>query len=319
MPRRAEGRGSGRPDGVVTRLASRMLVLGGVETDDAGGRARACESALDSGRALERSRRMIERQGGDPRVVDDYSRLPHGAGSRASSARRAVGFVTRDARRGARPRQQCARRRPLDGGRPGRPRRRRRAAREARRSRWTKGDAAARDCTTATAVASRARSALCGGGHADRGRAAAAAREGAWRRSDERQRALDGRPAAAGPPGVDPRRVHRPRRAGVVAAVAIGVGLCRRGRASSRIAGLALILGARLLLLLGAARDRLPDRGVGPDAAVRLRADRAQDRPPAGRRSRRPARSSRASSTSRSSARRSCSARSAIARSGRGS
>ena len=33
--------------------------------------------AIASGAGLERFRQIIEPQGGDPRVVDDYSRLPH--------------------------------------------------------------------------------------------------------------------------------------------------------------------------------------------------------------------------------------------------
>jgi pyrimidine-nucleoside phosphorylase len=60
---------------VVARLASRMLVLGGVEVDEQAARSRV-QSAIDSGQALNRFARMAERQGGDPRIVDDYGRLP---------------------------------------------------------------------------------------------------------------------------------------------------------------------------------------------------------------------------------------------------
>jgi pyrimidine-nucleoside phosphorylase len=64
---------------IVSRLAVRMLMLGGVAaTEEAAGSAVA--AALTSGRALDRLRRMIEAQGGDPHVVDDYSRLPVVAG-----------------------------------------------------------------------------------------------------------------------------------------------------------------------------------------------------------------------------------------------
>jgi pyrimidine-nucleoside phosphorylase len=38
-----------------------------------------CRRALDSGAALERLRAVIERQGGDPRVIDDYTLMPQAA------------------------------------------------------------------------------------------------------------------------------------------------------------------------------------------------------------------------------------------------
>ena len=60
---------------VAIRLASRMVMLGGVESDPAAALARV-EDALESGRALQTFARMIERQGGDPRVVDDRTLLP---------------------------------------------------------------------------------------------------------------------------------------------------------------------------------------------------------------------------------------------------
>src|SRR5262249_33901279 len=79
---------------VSTELAARMLVLGGVASDhrDADRRVR---DAISSGAALERFRRIIETQGGDPRVVDDYDRLPHvpaAAGRHMITATRS-GFV----------------------------------------------------------------------------------------------------------------------------------------------------------------------------------------------------------------------------------
>jgi thymidine phosphorylase len=87
-------KGSGPADltGVVTRLATRMVLLGGVETDAPAAAARVRE-ALASGRALHTFARMIEWQRGNPRVVDDYSLLPSAPGRdtfRAASA----GFVT---------------------------------------------------------------------------------------------------------------------------------------------------------------------------------------------------------------------------------
>jgi pyrimidine-nucleoside phosphorylase len=60
---------------VSVELTARMLVVGGVSPDrlDAARRVRA---ALASGAGLDRFRQIIECQGGDPRVVDDYRRLP---------------------------------------------------------------------------------------------------------------------------------------------------------------------------------------------------------------------------------------------------
>jgi thymidine phosphorylase len=50
-------------------------VLGRVADDLADGERRIRE-AIASGAGLERFRRIIEQQGGDPNVVDDYGRLP---------------------------------------------------------------------------------------------------------------------------------------------------------------------------------------------------------------------------------------------------
>jgi thymidine phosphorylase len=52
-----------------------MLVLGGVAADRADGERRV-RGAIGSGAALERFRRIVEAQGGDPRVVDAPQRLP---------------------------------------------------------------------------------------------------------------------------------------------------------------------------------------------------------------------------------------------------
>jgi len=60
---------------VCTALAARMLVLGRAATDPADAR-RLVQEAIRSGAAVDRLRRIIEYQGGDPWVVDDYSRLP---------------------------------------------------------------------------------------------------------------------------------------------------------------------------------------------------------------------------------------------------
>lgn len=56
-------------------LAARMVRAAGLAKDDAEAE-RKVGGALDSGAGLEVLRRCIEQQGGDPRVIDDYSRLP---------------------------------------------------------------------------------------------------------------------------------------------------------------------------------------------------------------------------------------------------
>ena len=76
------------------KLTARMLVLGGVAADRADGDRRA-RAAIESGAGLEKFRQIIETQGGDPKVVDDYDRLPHvGADGRHLLAAPRAGFVT---------------------------------------------------------------------------------------------------------------------------------------------------------------------------------------------------------------------------------
>lgn len=86
----------GRLDGdfaeLSIELAARMLEVGGVESDLDAARSRAVE-AVTSGRALEKLRRVIELQGGDPRVVDDTGRLPQALLSRDVRAAR-EGYVS---------------------------------------------------------------------------------------------------------------------------------------------------------------------------------------------------------------------------------
>jgi pyrimidine-nucleoside phosphorylase len=60
---------------VCRELTARMFLLGDLERTLEAGRARF-DSVLGSGQALERFTRVIAEQGGDPRVVEDYSRLP---------------------------------------------------------------------------------------------------------------------------------------------------------------------------------------------------------------------------------------------------
>jgi len=70
-------RGTGPADlmEVTMALTVPMLIFGGVATTAEDARRRA-QQAIDSGAALDRFRRIIETQGGDPGVVDDVSRLP---------------------------------------------------------------------------------------------------------------------------------------------------------------------------------------------------------------------------------------------------
>ncbi|MBI5068438.1 MAG: thymidine phosphorylase [Deltaproteobacteria bacterium] len=70
-------RGGGPPDlrEVTLALCAEMLLLAGVETGGAAARRRV-ERAVADGSALERFRRIVEDQGGDPRAVDDLARLP---------------------------------------------------------------------------------------------------------------------------------------------------------------------------------------------------------------------------------------------------
>ena len=73
-------------------LASRMVLMAGrADTIEAAeGQVR---EAIASGAGLDRFRRMVERQGGDPGVVDDPSRLPLAPGREFARAPRA-GYVT---------------------------------------------------------------------------------------------------------------------------------------------------------------------------------------------------------------------------------
>jgi pyrimidine-nucleoside phosphorylase len=88
-------KGGGPPDlvDVSIELTSRMLVAGRVAADRTAGNQKARET-IASGAGLERFRRIVERQGGDPRIVDDYSRLP-GAPSRHLVTAPRAGYVTR--------------------------------------------------------------------------------------------------------------------------------------------------------------------------------------------------------------------------------
>jgi pyrimidine-nucleoside phosphorylase len=70
-----KGRGPADVEALSVDLASRMLVVAGLSAT-AGDAETRIRRVLDSGEALEKFRAIIVAQGGDPRVVDDYSRLP---------------------------------------------------------------------------------------------------------------------------------------------------------------------------------------------------------------------------------------------------
>jgi pyrimidine-nucleoside phosphorylase len=70
-----KGRGPRALEDLSVTLAARMLVLAGVAANQPDGEARI-RSAIASGAGVEKFRAIVENQGGDPRVVDDYARLP---------------------------------------------------------------------------------------------------------------------------------------------------------------------------------------------------------------------------------------------------
>jgi len=59
---------------ITTALVAQMLRIGGLASDDTEAR-RMITTALDSGRALQKFEEMIIAQGGDPHVIEDYSRF----------------------------------------------------------------------------------------------------------------------------------------------------------------------------------------------------------------------------------------------------
>jgi pyrimidine-nucleoside phosphorylase len=70
-----KGRGPKDVEALSVRLAARMLALAGLASDDAAAETRV-RAALTSGAGLEKFRDIIAAQGGDPRVIDDATRLP---------------------------------------------------------------------------------------------------------------------------------------------------------------------------------------------------------------------------------------------------
>jgi len=69
-----KGKGPADVEEVTRAQGERLLVMSG-RYDEKAARA-ALDQALRSGRALEQARKWIAAQGGDPRIVDDYSLLP---------------------------------------------------------------------------------------------------------------------------------------------------------------------------------------------------------------------------------------------------
>jgi pyrimidine-nucleoside phosphorylase len=72
-------------------LAARMLVVAGVTSVESDAEARV-RKAITSGAGVEKLRAIIEHQGGNPRVVDDYALLPS-APDRTTVAALRPGFV----------------------------------------------------------------------------------------------------------------------------------------------------------------------------------------------------------------------------------
>jgi len=70
-----KGRGPADLESLSVLLAARMLIAARVEHDEAGAERRV-RGAIASGAGLEKFRAIVEHQGGDPRVLDDYTRLP---------------------------------------------------------------------------------------------------------------------------------------------------------------------------------------------------------------------------------------------------
>jgi pyrimidine-nucleoside phosphorylase len=88
-------KGKGRSDLLENslELSERMLVAARVATTRPEA-ATLCRKALDTGAALEKFRAIVERQGGDPHVIDDYARMPAAPSEHIVKARSA-GFVTK--------------------------------------------------------------------------------------------------------------------------------------------------------------------------------------------------------------------------------
>jgi pyrimidine-nucleoside phosphorylase len=86
-----KGQGPKDLESLSVEFAARMLVLSGIEPDVARATTRV-QDALSSGAGVEKLQQIIENQGGDPRVIDDYARLPTAPDTEMMTASR-DGFV----------------------------------------------------------------------------------------------------------------------------------------------------------------------------------------------------------------------------------
>jgi pyrimidine-nucleoside phosphorylase len=86
------GRGPADLMEVTFALGVHMLLLGRITADPADARRRL-EAAVAKGSALAKFRELVAAQGGDARVIDDYSRLPQAKIARDVAARES-GYVT---------------------------------------------------------------------------------------------------------------------------------------------------------------------------------------------------------------------------------
>jgi pyrimidine-nucleoside phosphorylase len=73
-----KGRGPADLEALTLHLTAAMVRLAGVERSDDDARRRV-RGALSSGEGFRRFQAIVEAQGGDPRALDDYARLPHAA------------------------------------------------------------------------------------------------------------------------------------------------------------------------------------------------------------------------------------------------
>ena len=86
------GGGPGDLRDLCIELAGWMLHLGGVANTVSDGKQKSA-ALISSGRALEKFRQMIELQGGDPRIVEDVTRLPRATHTMSVNSRRS-GYLT---------------------------------------------------------------------------------------------------------------------------------------------------------------------------------------------------------------------------------